>query len=78
MATKHGFKLTHNNVEYLLDCDPMPMADGRFGAQVCITTGHDGAELITRLYPSLDHFATEEEAVSYARDWGRAWIRDNG
>jgi hypothetical protein len=78
MATKFGFKVHHNGTEYLMHCDPMPMADGRFGAQVVIISGHDGPELIERRFPALDEFDTEEEAVEHSRKWGRAWIADNG
>lgn len=78
MATQYGFKVIHDKIEYLLDCDPMPMADGRFGAQVVITTGHDGAVISSRRYPSLEYFKTEAEAVEYAKEWGKAWIRENG
>ncbi|KVD57296.1 hypothetical protein WI87_18825 [Burkholderia ubonensis] len=78
MATKHGFKRTHNGTEYLMHCDPMPFADGRFGAQVVITTGHDGSAVVERRFPALGEFDTEEEAVEYARQWGRTWIDDNG
>jgi hypothetical protein len=78
MATKFGFKLLHNGVEYLMHCDPMPMADGRFGAQVVIIKGHDGPVVIERRFPALDYFDTEAEAVEHARQWGGGWIVGNG
>jgi hypothetical protein len=78
MSTKYGYKYTYNGTEYLLHCDPMPMADGRFGAQVIIIRGHDGSELIERRFPALDYFDTEEEAADYARHWGAQWIEDHG
>ncbi|TAM15921.1 MAG: hypothetical protein EPN65_16535 [Pandoraea sp.] len=78
MATEHGYKLVHNGTEYLLHCDPMPMADGRFGAQVVIVTGHDGPALVERRFSALEYFEVEDEAVRYARKWGEAWVRDNG
>lgn len=78
MATDHGYKLTHNGTEYLLHCDPMPMADGRFGAQVIVISGHDGPALVERRFPALEYFDTEDEAVQYARDWAKAWISENG
>jgi hypothetical protein len=78
MATKHGFKVTHNGTEYLLHCDPMPMADGRFGAQAIVSNGHNGPALIERRFPALEYFTTEDEAVAYAREWALNWIRENG
>jgi hypothetical protein len=75
MATKYGFKVG----QYLLHCDPMPMpmADGRFGAQVVIYS-EEGTETVARRFPALEEFATEKEAVEHARAWGHAWVKDNG
>jgi hypothetical protein len=78
MATKFGFRFEHDGTEYLLHCDPMPMADGRFGSQVVIIRGHDGSSVIERRFPALDYFATEVEAVEHAKAWGIDWIRDHG
>lgn len=79
MATKFGFRYEHNGTEYLLHCDPMPMADGKFGSQVAVISGHDGASLIERLFPALDYFSTEAEAVDHAKALGyqldsRPWL----
>lgn len=73
MATKHGYRVG----KYELHCDPMPMADGRFGAQVVIYTNEVG-KLVERRFPALDYFDTEAEAVAHARGWGERWIEDNG
>ena len=69
MTTKHGF--TYRGFRLL--CDPMPMADGRFGAQVVVTI-EEGAQHVERPFPSLDYFRTEAEAVAYARAWGQRWV----
>jgi hypothetical protein len=72
MATKYGYKIGN----YLLHCDPMPMADGRFGAQVVIYS-QEGTETVARRFPALQEFATEAEAVEHARAWGAAWVKDH-
>lgn len=74
MATKHRFQYKG----YALDCDPMPMKDGRFGAQVAIWrfpigTGEKGQFLTT-----LGYFDTEADAVEHARTIGARWVDDNG
>ena len=73
MTTKHGFRYK----QYLLHCDPMPMADGRFGAQVTIAS-EEGNHHVDRRFPSLDEFDTEGEAVAYAKAWGIRWVDDRG
>jgi hypothetical protein len=78
MATKHGFRYEFNGTEYLLHCEPMTMADGRFGSQVTVTSGHDGAQITERRFPALDYFPTEGEAVEHAKVWGLNWIHDHG
>lgn len=77
MSTNFGFRYDYEGTEYLLHCDPMPMADGRFGSQVIVISGHDGAEIVERRFPALDYFATEADAVEHAKAWGIAWIKDN-
>lgn len=54
-------------------CDPMPMADGRFGAQVMIGN-EEGASHVERMFPALDYFKTEAEAVTHAKAWGVRWV----
>ena len=71
MTTKHAFRY-HG---YLLHCDPMPMADGRFGAQVVIAN-EEGSSHLDRLFPSLEYFETEGDAVAYAKAWGIRWVDD--
>lgn len=71
MATKHGFKYRG----FILHCDPMPMADGRFGAQVAIAN-EEGKSHLERMFPSLDYFLTEDEAVAHSRAYGHRWIDD--
>lgn len=73
MATKHGFRYGR----YLFHCDPMPLADGRFGAQVVVAS-EDGADHVERLFPSLAEFPTEADAVAHAKAWGIRWVDDNG
>ena len=73
MTTKHGFKYGR----YLLRCDPMPMADGRFGAQVVVTS-EEGNDHVERPFPSLGEFNTEADAVAHARAWGVRWVDDRG
>lgn len=73
MATKHVFRVDR----YELHCEPMPMADGRFGAQVVIYS-NEGAELFARHFPALDYFATEDEAVQHALGVGKRWIAEHG
>lgn len=72
MVTKHGIKYRG----FLLHCDPMPMADGRFGAQVVIAT-EEGYEHVERSFPALGYFSAEEEAVAYAKEWGKSWVDDH-
>lgn len=74
MSRKHNFK----HGQFVLHCAPMPMADGRFGSQVVISSGHDGPELVERLFSSLAYFDTEAEAVEHAKQWGIRWVDDNG
>lgn len=74
MTTKHGFR----HKDYLLHCDPMPLRNGRFGAQVRVESGHGGATMFNRLFPSLGDFATEAEAVEHAKQVGMRWIDDQG
>ncbi len=73
MTTRYGFKYK----DYLLECDPMPMADGRYGSQVTVR-GADGSEAIERRFPALDYFSTELEAVEHAKYWGKSWVDDHG
>lgn len=73
MTTKHGF----NHLGYRLNCDPMPMADGRFGAQVTIESEEENQH-IDRRYPSLEVFDSEAEAVDFAKVWGIRWVDDQG
>lgn len=59
----------------VLACDPMPMADGRFGAQVVIYD-HRGAEVQTRRFPALEYFAEEKDAVEHAYKVGKQIVDD--
>lgn len=52
-----------------LRCDPMPMADGKFGAQL-VVTHRDGAADVDTSFPSLGYFDTEGDAVAYAKAFG--------
>ena len=61
---------------YLLNCDPMPLMDGRFGAQIVITSKR-GEIVIEKLFPSLEAFSNRYDAIEYARRWGKAWVDDN-
>lgn len=61
---------------YLLKCGPMVLADGRFGAHVAITLQTVNS-VIEKGYPSLEAFADEDDAIEYAKRWGKAWIDDN-
>ena len=60
----------------ILHCDPMPMADGRFGAQVTIASGHGSPGISEQTFPALRYFDKEADAVEYAHDYGRRWIND--
>ncbi len=72
MTTNHGFKYK----DFLLDCDPMPMSDGRFGSQVTVRSV-GGPIAIERRFPALDYFLTEQEAVDHAKYWGISWVDEN-
>lgn len=71
MMTKHGMRYGN----FILRCDPLHMADGRFGAQV-VVADEDGTQLVGQLFPALDPFATEAEAVAHAQEWGKKWVHD--
>ncbi len=71
MVTNHGFKYRG----FLLHSDPMPMADGRFGSQAMIGN-EEGASHGERMFPALDYFKTEGEAVAHAKAWGVRWVNN--
>lgn len=73
MTTQYGF----NYRGYRLHCDPMPMTDGRFGAQVMIAS-EEGNQHVERKFPSLDEFDSEAEAVDCAKAWGIRWVDNQG
>jgi hypothetical protein len=54
------------------------MADGRFGAQVVIESGHGGPEIVNRRFSALTYFVKEADAVEYAMGYARRWIDDQG
>ena len=58
---------------FQLHCGPMPMRDGRYGAQVIISN-NEGDQHIDRKFSTLEYFSTEAEAISYAKDYGMRWI----
>lgn len=70
MTIRYGF----NYKGFKLACDPMPMANGNFGAQVVIYSDI-GEETITRRYPALEYFSTEKDAVGHGHAVGK-WIVD--
>ena len=72
MTTKHGMRYKN----FILRCDPVPAADGRFAAQASVAN-EDGAALVERLSPALGHFASEAEAIDHAREWGKKWADDH-
>jgi hypothetical protein len=72
MTIKHGFKYRG----FTLGCDPMPLADGRFSAQVVIGR-EEGGQHVDRSFPALPEFPTEAEAVQYAKEWGKRWVDDH-
>jgi len=60
---------------FQLNCDPMPMADGRFGAQVLVLEGETTLQAF--LFPALAYFPTEKEAVEHGEQTGIRWIEEN-
>ena len=58
---------------FKLACDPMPMADGRFGAQVVIYED-TGSEMLTHRHSSLGYFEKEEDAVGCAYAFAKNWV----
>ena len=68
------FDVQIKGVEYVLCCEPMDLADGRFGAQIVITLGLDGGEIMDRRFPFFPGFRTKAEAVEFARVFGINWI----
>lgn len=73
MITRRGTKYK----TYFLNCDPMPLASGRFSAQIVISSD-EGNDVVERTFPPLGEFDTEDEAVEYSKSWGRRWVDDNG
>ena len=72
MTTKHGMRYKN----FILLCDPKHLADGRFGAQVAVAD-EEGVRLIEHPFPAQDPFATEDEAVEYAKAWGKTWADEH-
>lgn len=68
---------SHTHKGYVLHCDPMPMADGRFGSQVVIQPGKGDRE-VKRHFPAQKFFAAEQDAVEYEKKWGEAWVDKHG
>lgn len=73
MEDKYAFRYKGR----ILHCDPMPMDDGRYSAQVTISSGHGDPEISEQKFPALRHFAKEEDAVEYAHDHGKRWINEH-
>ena len=69
MSTQHGFKYRG----FFLHCDPMPMGDGRYGAQV-VVANDEGASHLERMFPALEYFNTEADAVAFAKAYGVQWV----
>ena len=74
MPVKYGYSYKG----YDLHCDPMPMADGRFGAQVAVYKHATGSEKFGRKFPALGYFATEQKAAEHGKAVGMRWVDENG
>ena len=72
MLTKHGMRYKN----FILQWEPAPTADGRFGAQM-IVADEEGSPLVEERAPTLGIFATEEEAIDHAKEWGRKWADEH-
>lgn len=71
MTINYGFKRDG----FALACDPLRMADGRFGAQVTVYT-EEGIETVARRFPALGYFQSEEDAVGHALVVGEGLIAE--
>ncbi len=72
MSTQHGVKYKG----YRLNCEPMLLTDGRYGAQIIISSA-TGDAMLERALPSLDEFGTEEEAFEHSKQYGQRWVDDH-
>lgn len=60
---------------YEMNCTPRPTEDGKFAAQVEVTKVGFSREAAFR---SLGEFATEAEAVAYAKNFSVEWLSRYG
>jgi hypothetical protein len=63
---------------YLFDCEPMPLTDGRFGAQIIISKDGVWEPVTSKRFPALENFPTEDEAIEFSKQWGKQWVDDQG
>lgn len=60
---------------YRIDARPRALPDGRFAAQLAISSGN-GSASTARLMRFADDFATHDAAAHYARQQGLSWVAE--
>lgn len=58
---------------FTLHCDPLPTADGRFGAGVTVADSPDGWHK-GHVFKPLGYFGSREEAADCAFEFGKRWV----
>ncbi len=64
--------------QYLFDCEPVRMPDGRYGAMVIIIRANSGSFVTSRRFPDPEYFVEADHAVEHARQWAVDWIDQYG